>query len=73
MNFKASDVKPGAVYGSRFNGRLWRWDGETMWTKGEFDVIWHECGWPHPTMERRDIAYYLSIGYMHELVDSTFC
>lgn len=73
MNFKASDVKPGAVYGSRFNDRLWRWDGETMWTKGEFDVIWHECGWPHPTMSRIDIAYYLSIGYMHEVVDSTFC
>lgn len=73
MNFKASDVKPGAVYGSRFNDRLWRLDGETMLTKGEFDVIWHECGRPHPTMERRDIAYYLSIGYMHEVVDSTFC
>lgn len=67
MNFKASDVKHGAVYGSRLNNRLWRWDGETMWTKGEGDVIWHECGWPHPTMSRLDIAYYLSVGDMHEV------
>lgn len=44
-----------------------------MWTKGEGDVIWHECGWPHPTMSRLDIAYYLSVGDMHEVEDSTFC
>lgn len=73
MNFKASDVKPGVVYGSRLNNRLWRWDGETMWTKGEGDVIWHECGWPYPTMSRMDIAYYLSVDDMHEVEDGTFC
>lgn len=45
MSFiNASDVKPGVVYRSKYTDRLWRWDGETVWTKGAGDVIWHESG-----------------------------
>lgn len=68
MSFiNASDVKPGVVYRAKYTDRLWRWDGATMWTKGAGDVIWHESGWPHPTMTRKDIAYYLTVGEFEEV------
>lgn len=69
MNFDINSVKPGAVYASRYNDREWRWDGETLWTRGKFDAIWHESGWPQPSMTRRDIAYYLTTGEMYEVTE----
>ena len=72
MKYSADDVKVGAVYRSKATDRLWRWDGETMWTKGRLDVIWHEAGWPHPSMRRIDIAYYLFNGDFEELRDEDY-
>lgn len=66
MSFTANDIRPGVVYRAKYSDRLWRWDGETMRTKGAQDVIWHESGWPHPTMTRKDIAYYLNKGEFEE-------
>lgn len=69
LNISASDVKPGVVYRAKYTDRLWRWDGETMWTRGAYDEIWHEAGWPHPVMTRKDIAYYLAVGEFEEVTE----
>lgn len=69
MKYSAQDVKRNVVYRSKATDRLWRWDGETMWTRGKYDVIWHQCGWPHPEMRPIDIAYYLFKGEFEEVTE----